>query len=122
MAFTFTPDEKFEWPVTVCTPKDGEHVEETFKGLFQSVPEGEFYAAPETVPPTASANIDFEIKRLMMVFKGWPAGEILDPTGKEVKATEANIRAFLGHRPNRLGVTDAYPAAITPMDGHRAKN
>lgn len=122
MSFTFISDEQFEWPVTVCKPQGGEHVETVFKGLFESLDEEEFYKAPEVLPTTSSEVIDFEIAQLMRVFKGWPDGELIDGNGDPIRATPATIRAFLGKRPNRLAVTEAYQTAITPTIGQRAKN
>ena len=121
MSFVFTPNATFTWPVEIHFPGNGTHTSVTIDGLFAIADDGEFLAASDDVSSTG-AGIDFEIDQLMMVFKGWPEGAVLNPDQTPVEPTPENIRKFLGQRPARLGVMAAYNRAVTPTAGFRAKN
>lgn len=121
MTFVFTDNETFEWPVTVCVPKDGDHTEVQITGIFCQIDDEEFFPDIDLGMSQGQA-IEFEIDRLMMVFKGWREGDVVGPDNAPLEITDKTIRAFLNRRPNRLAVTMAYNQAVTPMTGARAKN
>lgn len=121
MSFIFTENQTFEWPVKVCVPNGGSYDEVAITGIFELVDDNDFFA-DTTAPATQSQAISLEIDRLMMVFKGWKDGDVLDLQKQPVGVTPENIRKFLGGRPARLAVTAAYSDAITPTSGFRAKN
>jgi len=121
MAFLFAENTPFEWPVTVCVPNGGTHDEIVITGHFAMIDDEEFFEADPDIT-ARSAGIEAEIAKLMKVFKGWGEGDLLDANKNPVPPTPENIRRFLGQRPARLGVTEAYATAITPTKGFRAKN
>jgi hypothetical protein len=121
MSFVFIENHPFEWPVKVCVPSDGSHQDVEITGLFEIMDDVEFYAVGEDFS-SRGAMIDFEISRLMQVFKGWKPGDVLDGNKTPLDPTPENIKRFLGNRPARLAVTDAYTEAMTPNKGYRAKN
>lgn len=122
MSFLFVDNQPFEWPVKICVPKDGSHEVIEITGLFEIMDDADFYSASADDVTTRGAMIDFEITRLMQVFKGWKPGDLMNEAKDPIDPTEDNIRKFLGNRPARLGVTDAYTEALTPDKGYRAKN
>lgn len=120
MAFKFTDELQFDWPVTIKTPEAGGHVETTFTGLFLEIPDLEFFE--EIGSERMSDMIEGEIARLMRVFVGWPAGAVVDDNGAEFPPTEENRRKLLSRRANRMAVSEAYRDASMPKTGARAKN
>lgn len=120
-AFIFTDAHRFEWPVNVMVPQGGDYLEIEITGLFEMIDDEEFFAIDGDVR-TPSEGVEAEIAKLMMVFKGWKDGDVLDVKGELVMPTDETIRQFLAKRPARLAVTAAYSEAITPTKGHRAKN
>jgi len=121
MSFAFLENTPFEWPVEIPVPKAGGYDTVTITGLFAQGGDEEFFAPPEG-PLTNSSAIVFELDRLCRVFKGWKDGDVKSLDGTDVAVTEDNIRKFLGNRPARLAVLEAYQNAITPPKGYRAKN
>lgn len=121
MSFLFVENHPFEWPVKISVPKGGSFEEVNITGLFEIMDDVDFYSAGDDLS-SRGAMIDFEINRLMQVFKGWTEGDVLDRAKNPIPATPENIRRFLGNRPARLAVTDAYTEAVTPSKGYRAKN
>lgn len=121
MSFVFTQDHTFEWPVKIPVPADGGHDIVEITGLFAMVGDAEYVAMPDDIT-THSAAIDADIARLKRVFKGWKEGHVLHPDKTPMAATDDAIAKFLMYRPNRMAVSDAYDAAVSPRDGYRAKN
>lgn len=119
--FLFTENHPFEWPVKVCVPNAGAFEEVSITGLFEIMDDVAFYA-PGSDVQSMSASIDLEIERLMEVFKGWKDGDVLDTAKQPIAPTPENIRRFLGNRPARIAVTEAYSNAMTPNKGYRAGN
>ncbi|APE43656.1 hypothetical protein BOO69_09690 [Sulfitobacter alexandrii] len=121
MSFLFVENHPFEWPVKICVPTGGSFKEIVITGIFEAMDDADFYGTGDDLS-SRGAMIEFEITRLMQVFKGWKTGDVLDKAQQPIEPTPEAIRRFLGNRPARLAVTDAYTEAMTPSKGYRAKN
>lgn len=103
--FTLALRAEFTHPVTVMTPVDGGHREDTFRARFAVV-------SAEEQADLLAANDDGEtfLRKIVVGLE-----DIVDAEGKPVPFSPELLTAMLGLRWVRLGLIAAYSRAVTKI-------
>lgn len=103
--FTLALRAEFTHPVTVMTPIDGGHREDTFRARFVAI------SAEEQADLLAAADEGETFLRKIVI----GLEDIVDPDGKPLPFSTELLTIVLGQRWVRLGLIAAYSRAVTKI-------